>query len=160
MTGTDTSARSLERARVEARRLGAELTLARADFRDLSAVGGPFDVVVCADNALPHMASDDDLRRALSSMFGGLARGGVLVVSTRDYDTALRDRGFLILTERDAATRWAVAEHVVRYRAVTAGELARIAGEAGLTEIAWHSAPAAGFHQPVMTAVRRSDGRP
>jgi SAM-dependent methyltransferase len=93
VTGTDVSERSLERARREAGRLGAELELARADFRDLSGVGGrPFDVVLSCDNALPHMLDPDDLERALRSMSAVLAPGGTLVVSTRDYDAALRER--------------------------------------------------------------------
>jgi SAM-dependent methyltransferase len=90
--GTDISERSIERARAEAASRGAQLTLAVADFRDLSSVQGDYDVVLCADNALPHLLDDADVRRALEAMRAKLRPGGLLVVSTRDYDKALIDR--------------------------------------------------------------------
>jgi SAM-dependent methyltransferase len=90
--GTDVSARSIERARAEAARLGADLTLALADFRDLTTVDGDFDVVISCDNALPHLLDDAELARALRAMRVKLRPGGLLVVSIRDYDAALIDR--------------------------------------------------------------------
>ncbi len=93
VTGTDVSEASLRRARREATRLGAELhDLARADFRDLSRFTEGFDVVLSCDNALPHMLRDDDLVQAVAAMTGALRPGGLLVISTRDYDAALRER--------------------------------------------------------------------
>jgi SAM-dependent methyltransferase len=90
--GTDVSGRSLERARAEAARLGADLTFSLADFRDLATVDGEFDVVICCDNALPHLLDDADLARALRAMHAKLRRGGLLIASVRDYDAALVDR--------------------------------------------------------------------
>jgi SAM-dependent methyltransferase len=90
--GTDISARSIERARAEATRHGANLTLAVADFRDLSSVQGDYDVVLSADNSLPHLLDDADLTQALEAMRGKLRPDGLLVISIRDYDRALVDR--------------------------------------------------------------------
>src|SRR5262245_2603099 len=57
---TDISAASVERARQEARRLGASLTFGVADLRTLATqVGDAFDVVLAFDNALPHLLTDD-----------------------------------------------------------------------------------------------------
>jgi glycine/sarcosine N-methyltransferase len=92
VTGSDVSARSVQRARAEAERLGAELRLAVADFRDLSSVGGTFDVVLSCDNALPHLLTDADVAAALRSMRKRLRPGGLLVLSIRDYDAALAER--------------------------------------------------------------------
>lgn len=90
--GTDISPRSIERARVEARRLGAELEFAVADFRDLAGVAGEFDVVISCDNALPHVLDDDGISKALQAMCSKLRPGGLLIISTRDFDRALIER--------------------------------------------------------------------
>jgi SAM-dependent methyltransferase len=93
VTGTDVSEVSLARGAREARRLGAELVaLARADFRALDGYAGSADVVLSADNAVPHLLTDSDLDAALRAMHGALRPGGLLVLSTRDYDAALRER--------------------------------------------------------------------
>ena len=90
--GTDVSERSIARARVEAARLGAEISFGVADFRDLGSVPGEFDVVLSGDNALPHLLDDADLRQALHAMGAKLRSNGLLVVTIRDYDKALVDR--------------------------------------------------------------------
>lgn len=182
--GTDISVRSLERARTEAERLGVEARFAPADFRDLDGITGRFDAVISCDNALPHLLDEHDIDRALAAMRSKLQRGGLLLISTRDYDRALIDRPasappllipgpprrvvvrlhdwdapdsrlhtvrFLILTEGDHG--WTVAHHAARYRAVTGGELSAAAARAGFVDITWLTAEAAGFHQPVMTAI-------
>lgn len=178
--GTDLSARSVERARAEAARLGAEATFGVADFRDLSGVEGTFDVVVSCDNALPHLLDDAEITAALVAMRSKLRPGGLLVVSIRDYeaervaafpplvipgpprrvlvrlhewdapDSPLYTVRFLLLTEGDDG--WAVAEHAARYRAITRAALGDLAREAGFEDVVWRSGAEAGFHQPVLTA--------
>ena len=90
--GTDISERSVERAQREASRLGLSPTFAMADFRDLGSVPGTFDVVISCDNAIPHLLTDSEVRRALASMHAKLRAQGLLVVSIRDYDRALVER--------------------------------------------------------------------
>jgi glycine/sarcosine N-methyltransferase len=186
--GTDISERSVERARDEAARLGVEVAFGVADFLDLAAVAGAFDVVMSCDNALPHLLSDADVERALRAMRAMLRPGGLLVISTRDYDAALVDRPatappvliagpprrlfvrlhdwdgadsayhtvrFFVLTE--SGTGWTLAQHSVRYRAITSHALSRVAQRAGFGSVRWHAADAVGYHQPVMTATRPND---
>ncbi len=57
-------------------------------------------VVISADNSLPHLLTDDDLARALASVRGCLAPGGVFLASVRDYDTLVRDRVAGVLPTR------------------------------------------------------------
>jgi SAM-dependent methyltransferase len=90
--GTDASPRSIERARSEAARLGADVTFGVDDFRRLDSVAGDRDVVISCDNSIPHLLDADDIPRALSAMRAKLRPGGLLVVSVRDYDSALVDR--------------------------------------------------------------------
>jgi glycine/sarcosine N-methyltransferase len=92
VTGTDISKRSLRRAAQTARTLDTPLRTQIADFRDLSDVVGEFDVVISCDNAIPHLLHDAEIDLAVSQMFGKLRPGGLLVISTRDYDRAMRER--------------------------------------------------------------------
>lgn len=63
-----------------------------ADMRALPFGDGSFDVVVCADNSLPHLLTDDDLLTALGEMRRVLRDGGLLLISTRPYDQIRRSR--------------------------------------------------------------------
>jgi len=90
--GTDISERSLERARVEAMRLGLEISFAQCDFRDLGPVDGTFDVVISCDNAIPHLLTEDDVARVFRAARSKLRPGGLLIITVRDYDNALAER--------------------------------------------------------------------
>jgi glycine/sarcosine N-methyltransferase len=92
VTGTDISDVSIARARAEAARLDADVEFGVADFRDLREVSGRFDVVLSADNALPHLLDDADLVQALTAMRSRLRSGGLLIATMRDYDEALAER--------------------------------------------------------------------
>lgn len=92
VVGTDLSVRAAARARREAARRGATLPTAGADMRQLPFRGGRFDAVVCADNSLPHLLTEPDVRAALGEMRRVLRLGGRLLVSTRPYDELLRER--------------------------------------------------------------------
>jgi glycine/sarcosine N-methyltransferase len=176
--GTDISERSLDRARVEAERLGATASFAVADFRDLATVPGTFDVVISCDNALPHLLDEAEIASALRAMRSKLRPAGLLVVSIRDYDkerppppppyviagpprrvvvrmhdwdapdSPLYTVRFFFLTETDDG--WELAHHSARYRAMPRSELEGAAAGAGFDDIAWREE--IGYHQPILTA--------
>ncbi|WP_246183530.1 class I SAM-dependent methyltransferase [Paenibacillus methanolicus] len=65
VTGTDLSSASIERATKEAEAFGVKIHFGVADFRALDEdVSGLYDVVLSADNAIPHLLTDDDLYQA------------------------------------------------------------------------------------------------
>lgn len=91
--GTDLSPEAVDRARREAPTFGVDVTFEQADFRELARKApGEFDVVLSWDNSLPHLLNEADLNVALKNMHKKLRVGGLLLVGTRDYDKALRDR--------------------------------------------------------------------
>ena len=93
VTGSDVSAAAVERARREAAQRGSAITFHVADMRRLDGLPGEaFDAVVAADNSLPHLLSDEDLRLAAVSIRARLAPGGILLASIRDYDQLLAER--------------------------------------------------------------------
>ncbi|MFF9077218.1 class I SAM-dependent methyltransferase [Streptomyces sp. NPDC014735] len=92
VTGTDLSPRAAARAAREAARRSLSLRTAVADMRRLPIPDGRFDTVICADNSLPHLLTEQDVHAALTEMRRVLRPAGLLLVSTRPYDDLLRDR--------------------------------------------------------------------
>lgn len=84
---TDISAAAVRRAEAEAGARGIAATFGVADMRHLAGeVDGPFDVVVSADNALPHLVAEEELDAVLTAIGSVLRPGGMLLATTRDYD--------------------------------------------------------------------------
>ncbi|MFJ9867469.1 class I SAM-dependent methyltransferase [Streptomyces sp. NPDC101165] len=92
VTGTDLSVRAAARAAREAAHRNVTLRTAAADMRRLPFPDGRFDTVVCADNALPHLLTEQDVHAALAEMRRVLLPAGLLLLSTRPYDDLLCDR--------------------------------------------------------------------
>src|SRR3954447_4913025 len=185
---TDVSSGAVARARHAAARLGAHATFAVADMRDLTHVRGTYDAVIACDNALPHLLADDDLHGALAEIRTKLRPGGVLVVTLRDFDEALRSRPAVAPTLAvagpprrvlvrlhdwdDAAPfytlraivlteqdgGWTAAEHTTRYRALTRAELERAAAAAGLESVRWHGGDDAVVHGQQLMTARAPAG--
>jgi SAM-dependent methyltransferase len=87
VTASDVSPGAVRRLRDEADRRGLAIDATVADMRDAwDAHGRTFDVVLCADNALPHLPADDDILQALRQFRRCTAPGGICLVSIRDYD--------------------------------------------------------------------------
>jgi glycine/sarcosine N-methyltransferase len=91
VTGSDISARAVSRARRECAAAGVRADLLVADMRDLPLRDSCADAVICADNALPHLLSDNDALAALAQMSRVLRPGGTAIVTIRDYDRILAD---------------------------------------------------------------------
>jgi 2-polyprenyl-3-methyl-5-hydroxy-6-metoxy-1,4-benzoquinol methylase len=91
--GTDISPKAVARAKEEAAGSGVDISFGVADFRRLDReVAGQYDAVICCDNSLPHMLTDDDMRHALHGMNSKVRPGGLLVVGIRDYDALAAER--------------------------------------------------------------------
>jgi SAM-dependent methyltransferase len=60
---------------------------AAADMRFVSeSVQGQFDSIICMDNSIPHLQTDDEIVSALREFHSLLAPGGAVFLSVRDYD--------------------------------------------------------------------------
>lgn len=91
--GTDLSPAAVGRASQEAESFGTSLSFGVADLRALDTqVEGTFDVVISCDNSLPHLLGDDELLLAARNMLAKLKAGGLIVVSTRNYDQIAKKR--------------------------------------------------------------------
>jgi SAM-dependent methyltransferase len=87
VAASDLSAGAVRRLREEAARRGRAIDARVADMRAAwDAHGRTFEVVLCADNSLPHLLSDHDILKALRGFLRCTAPGGVCLVSIRDYE--------------------------------------------------------------------------
>jgi SAM-dependent methyltransferase len=92
VTGSDLSPTAIARARSEAARRGLPILFSVADMRMAHTHHArEFDIVLCADNSLPHLLSDDEICAALGHFLRCTKRGGLTIVSVRDY--AVLERG-------------------------------------------------------------------
>src|SRR5690606_21027908 len=87
VTGSDVSPAAVARARDEAAARGLSVDFSVADMRAAFEQHGrrEFDVVLCADNSLPHLLSDDDIAAAVAEFLRCTRPGGLCIVSLRDY---------------------------------------------------------------------------
>ncbi|GIO96066.1 hypothetical protein J14TS5_11520 [Paenibacillus lautus] len=184
VTATDLSPKSIERAKKEADKFGVHVHFGVTDFRSLEQdIPGQFDVVLSADNAIPHLLSDEDLREACRNLYAKLRSKGLLVLSIRDYDEILQNRQHATLPRvMDEGKRivfqvwdwaeagnhyitnqfimqeidgsWKTEVNSTSYRALLRTELSAILEEAGLTDIRWHMPSESGFYQPILTAMK------
>ena len=182
VVGSDLSRASVARALREARRLGVEVQFHVADMRELSSVPVEgFDAVLAADNALPHLLSEEDLNRAFVQMKSKLRPGGILVASVRDYDHLIQTRPTMqppvffgeagqrrivhqvwdwdveeydvhLYISFETAAGWTSKHYVSRYRAFLRGEISASLEKAGFTEIQWLEPQKTSFYQPIVVA--------
>jgi glycine/sarcosine N-methyltransferase len=183
VSAIDLSREAIARATREAQARGLELAFRVADMRALQrAVPGRFDVVLAADNALPHLLTDQDLAAALQAIARKLRPHGLFLASIRDYDAALVSRPETwparllgeegqrrivqqvwewldqrryrvhIFITRQSARGWCCDHHVALYRALTRSELSAAIEAAGLGPVRWLMPEQSGFHQPLVLA--------
>jgi SAM-dependent methyltransferase len=106
VTATDASRGMVERTHALATREGVELTARQCRWEDLDAQGfAPFDAVLCVGNSLAHAPGRDARRAALRAMAGALSPGGLLVLTSRNFELVLAtDPGLQVydhVVERD-----------------------------------------------------------
>src|SRR5262249_44933316 len=136
-------------------------------MRQLSAIPGDYDAVIAMDNALPHLESDTELRRAAEAIHAKLRPGGLFLASIRDYDRLIVERptvqgpafhsdsgrrrivfqlwdwlderryAFHLYITREVEAGWQTHHGVSTYRALLREELSGILQSAGFVEVRW-----------------------
>lgn len=183
VTASDVSAPAIERARTEVSRRNLDVQLFVANMLDLTVIPeSDFDVVICMDNALPHLDSDEQLLAAATEIRRKLRVGGIFVASIRDYDTLVRKRPVVqgpsfysdqgrrrtvhqvwdwtderryvlhLYITREVQDGWENQHYVSSYRAVLREELSVILRAGGFKNCRWISPTESGFYQPIVLA--------
>ena len=85
VTASDPVPEMIEVTRRNLGDLCADLAVARFDELP-EKCPGPHDVVTCVGNSLPHVLTNEDLRKGLTSMYAVLRDGGVVIIHGNNYD--------------------------------------------------------------------------
>lgn len=181
VTASDISNPELAEAQIRAGENGVTISFAHADFRALEEVfPEKFDIVICMDNALPHMLTEKDLEAAIKSITKQIAPGGMFVASIRDYDALLQTKppysppyihqtgkgkrvSFQTWDWEDAHYRLTqyiiddedslqISKFDCAYRATRREELTNLLLAAGCSEVQWKFPEETGFYQPIVVA--------
>jgi SAM-dependent methyltransferase len=88
VTASDASAAMVERTRALAAARGVELRTSTCGWNALGRQGWgePFDAVLCVGNSLTHAPGRDGRRAALAAMAGVLRDGGLLALTSRNWE--------------------------------------------------------------------------
>ncbi|HET6175698.1 MAG TPA: class I SAM-dependent methyltransferase [Candidatus Sulfotelmatobacter sp.] len=183
VTASDISSRAVARLRVEAARRHLDIQSFVADILNLSSlpVAG-FDAVICMDNALPHLESNEQLVQALGQIRSKLRPEGLLMASIRDYDRLIEEKPvaqgpafyddqdgrrivlqvwdwiddlryvFHLYITREAVAGWKVTHGAARYRALRRDQLTEALNQARFRNVRWLFPAESGFYQPVVLA--------
>lgn len=85
VAASDISAGAVARARREAHERDLDISFHVSDMQDCFSVhGGEFDLVLSADNSVPHL-TEPQIARAFQGMYRCLGPGGVVLIGVRDY---------------------------------------------------------------------------
>jgi len=183
VTACDVSPASVERARVEAAKRRLNVQLFVADMLDLAEIPDrDFDAVMCMDNALPHLESDEQLFQAATQIRRKLRAGATFIGSIRDYDSLVQERpvvlgpaffsdhgnrrivhqvwdwsderryAFHLYITEEVRGDWESQHYVSNYRAVLREEFSRIFQAAGFVACRWILPAESGFYQPIVLA--------
>jgi SAM-dependent methyltransferase len=86
LTASDVSPVSVARARQEAETRRLDVAFSVSDMRQCDQQhDATFDAVLSADNAVPHLLSDDEIQDAFRAMHHCVRPNGVAVITVRDY---------------------------------------------------------------------------
>jgi glycine/sarcosine N-methyltransferase len=183
--GCDISCGAVQRARSEASKRGLSIRFSIANMLELAAVErSSFDAVICIDNSLPHLESDEQLLQAAQQAYAKLRAGGSFIGSIRDYDRLVvemptaqgpsfytdsdgrrivfqiwdwldeRRYRFHLYITRSTRSEWHTFHFTSTYRAVLRTELRDILIRAGFTNVRWLLPADSGFYQPIFIAQR------
>jgi glycine/sarcosine N-methyltransferase len=183
VTGCDFSRASVERARKEAEQRNLDLPIFLADMLDLTEIPEEsFDAVICMDNALPHLGTDNELLQALTQVRRKLPKGKLFMASLRDYDALVREKPvvqapvfyrdhgkrrivhqiwdwiddrrytFHLYLTRETENGWDSQHYVSTYRAVLREELDSLLETARFVNSRWLAPAETGFYQPIVLA--------
>jgi glycine/sarcosine N-methyltransferase len=182
--GSDPSGASINRARRETMARGLKGEFRVDDMRTLfSAPIDSYDAVIAMDNAVPHLQSDDDIKKALRSMRARLRSGGILLLSLRDYGPLMArrvistpaslyfdgefrrfvhqvwdwqdDRRYVVhlFITMQGPDDWHTRHFVGEYRAITPSEVAVLATQAGFDAVRVLGPNETGYYQPIIKAI-------
>lgn len=184
VTASDISDGEIAEAKRRAASNHVKIRFEHADFCALShTFSKPFDIVICMDNALPHMLSKSALETAIKSIANQIVAGGMFVASIRDYDTLLTEKPpysppYIHKTDKGQRVsfqtwvwdgeHYKLTQYIIddeetlqiskfdcEYRATRREELTNLLIANGCSEVVWKYPEETGFYQPIVIAKKQ-----
>lgn len=181
VTASDISDEELVEAKKRAQKNCVNIRFEHADFCALAETfSDPFDIIICMDNALPHMLSGNALASAIESIVNQMAQGGRFVASIRDYDALLKRKPpysppYIHKTEKGQRVSFQtwdwegdhyklvqyiiddndvlqVSKFACEYRGTRRDEITELLCANGCREVNWLFPEETGFYQPIVVA--------
>ena len=181
VTASDISKLEIAEAKQRADKNNVSIRFEYADFCALSETfSEQFDIVICMDNALPHMLTEEELASAVESITNQMTHGGIFIASIRDYDALLLEKPpysvpYIYKTEAGQRVsfqtwewngdRYKLIQYIIddngelqvskfdcEYRATRRDELSRLLLANGCSEVVWKFPEETGFYQPIIIA--------
>ena len=111
MFGSDLYPEMVSMADANAKAAGEKVTFRTAGFGSINETfkqPGEFDAVLCLGNSLPHVASEQDLKKALQDFKELLRPGGMLLLQMRNFDLVMgeKKRWMEPQTVKEGTTEW------------------------------------------------------
>lgn len=186
VTASDISDGELAEAEKRAAENRVRIRFEHADFCALDRTFAEmFDIIICMDNALPHMLSREALASAIRSITGRLREGGIFVASIRDYDALLLQKPpysppyihqtaagqrvcfqtwtwegeqyKLIQYIIDDGEKLEISKFECAYRATRRAELTDLLLASGCSEANWLFPEETDFYQPIVVARKQNE---
>lgn len=182
--GSDPSGPSIDRARREATARGLKAKFRVDDMRRLSTAPiDSYDAIIAMDNAVPHLQTDDDIKKALEAMCVRLRSGGTVLISLRDYGPLMAqhasstpaslysdgkfrrfvhqvwewqdDRRYMVhlFITIQSSDGWHTRHFVGQYRAITPSDVAALAVHVGFEDVRVLATDETGYYQPIIRAI-------
>ncbi|MBQ2751646.1 MAG: class I SAM-dependent methyltransferase [Oscillospiraceae bacterium] len=181
VTASDISDAELAEAKTRAADNNVSIRFEQADFCALSKTfSEKFDIIICMDNALPHMLTSQSLKSAVDSIAAQLAEGGIFVASIRDYDALLSEKPpysppYIHKTDKGQRVSfqtwnwngdlYKLTQYIIddqqslqtvkfdcEYRATRRDELTELLYAADCRKVEWKFPEETGFYQPIVVA--------
>ena len=181
VTASDISDGEIAQAKARAANNHVKIRFEHADFCALAdTFPDQFDIVICMDNALPHMLSGSVLEAAIKSITKQMVTGGMFVASIRDYDALLAEKPPYsppYIHKTDAGQRvsfqtwnwdgdrYKLTQYIIddeealqiskfdcEYRAIRREELTNLLMANGCGKVEWKFPEETGFYQPIVIA--------
>ena len=181
VTASDISDGELAEAAKRAVENHVDIRFEHADFCALSdTFSQTFDIIICMDNALPHMLSLAALASAIGSITNRIKDGGIFVASIRDYDALLMEKPpysppYIHRTangQRVSFQTWVweddhykliqyiiddektlgISKFTCEYRATRRAEITDLLIASGCSEVKWLFPEETDFYQPIVVA--------
>ena len=181
VTASDISHAELAEAAKRAAENNVSVRFEHADFCALSdTFAETFDIIICMDNALPHMLSHEALEAAIGSITGRMKKDGIFVASIRDYDALLLQKPpysppYIHKTgngQRVSFQTWAweddhykliqyiiddgnmleISKFECEYRATSRSEITDLLLASGCRDVKWLIPEETEFYQPIVVA--------